>query len=131
MYPFENEPAGDTLWELGLDFTVSKGKTEFCGAFEHFRLKGKERFSIFGVLLDGKEAAAEGDELWADGKKVGVITCSMYSRLTDKTMGIARLELPYAKHGVPLQVKGSLEVSAIAHTMPFDDPEKKKRTAKG
>ncbi|MDO6806883.1 glycine cleavage T C-terminal barrel domain-containing protein, partial [Wenyingzhuangia sp. 1_MG-2023] len=60
-------------------------------------MKGKERFSIFGVLLEGKEAAAEGDELWADGKKVGVITCAMYSRLTDRSMAIARLEVPYAK----------------------------------
>lgn len=131
MYPFENEPAGDTLWELGLDFTVSKDKTEFCGAYEHFRLQGKERFKIFGVLLEGKEAASEGDELWADGKKVGVITCAMYSRLTDKSMAIARLEVPYAEQGTSLQVKGSLEVSAIAHTLPFDDPEKIKRTAKG
>ena len=27
MYPFENEKCGDTLWELGLDFTVSPDKT--------------------------------------------------------------------------------------------------------
>jgi aminomethyltransferase len=26
MYPFEKDPPGDTLWELGLDFTVSPGK---------------------------------------------------------------------------------------------------------
>ena len=32
MYPFENEGPGDTLWELGLDFTVSPGKTGFRGA---------------------------------------------------------------------------------------------------
>ena len=31
-YPFENEGPGDTLWELGLDFTVSPGKTGFRGA---------------------------------------------------------------------------------------------------
>ncbi len=41
MYPFEDEPHGDTLWELGLDFTVSKGKTGFRGAEEHYRLKGR------------------------------------------------------------------------------------------
>ena len=46
MYPFENEPPGDTLWELGLDFTVSPGKTGFRGAEEHCRLKGRERFRI-------------------------------------------------------------------------------------
>ena len=131
MYPFADQPAGDTLWELGLDFTVSPTKGDFRGATEHRRLQGKERFKIFGVLLEGDKAAEAGDSLWADGKQVGVITCAMYSRLSGKSMAIARMDVPYAEQGVPLQVKGSLAVNAIAHTLPFDDPEKKKRTAKG
>jgi aminomethyltransferase len=131
MYPFPDEPAGDTLWELGLDFTVSKDKTEFRGAYEHFRIKGQERFKIFGVLLEGDKAAAEGDMLWSKGKQVGVITCAMYSGLTKKSMAIARYDVDYAVQGMAVEVKGSLDVSAIAHTLPFDDPEKKKRTAKG
>lgn len=138
-YPFADQPAGDTLWELGLDFTVSPTKGEFRGGTEHARLKGRERFKIFGVLLDGDQTAAEGDSLWADGKQVGVITCAMYSRLTGKSMAIARLDVPYAEQGCALQVQGSLDAiaiaiaiaSAIAHSMPFDDPEKKKRIAKG
>ncbi|OIN12384.1 aminomethyltransferase family protein [Oceanisphaera psychrotolerans] len=131
LYPFADEASGDTLWELGLDFTVSPSKGEFRGGYEHARLKGKERFRIFGVLLEGEQAAGAGDTLWADGKQVGVITEGMYSRLTGKSMAIARLDVPYAEQGVPLEVRGSLQVQAIAHTMPFDDPEKTKRTAKG
>jgi len=131
MYPMAGQPIGDSLWELGLDFTVSPGKKDFRGAAEHYRLKGKERFKIFGVLLDGEQAAEAGDTLWADGKQVGIITCGMYSRLTGKSMAIARMDVPYAEQGAPLQVKGSLEVAAIAHTLPFDDPDKKKRIAKG
>lgn len=130
-YPFDNEAAGDTLWELGLDFTVSPTKGEFRGGLEHARLQGKERFRIFGVLVDATEAAGEGDSLWADGRQVGVITCAMYSRLTGKSMAIARLQPAYAKQGTPLEVKGQLNTTAIAHTLPFDDPEKTKRTAKG
>lgn len=130
-YPFEDDVVGDTLWELGLDFTVSKGKTDFRGANEHYRLKGQERFKIFGVLLDGSEAASPGDTLWADGKQVGIITMGMYSRLTEKSMAIARFEPEYAVQGTALTVKGSVEASAIAHTMPFDDPDKTKRMAKG
>ena len=87
MYPFEDEPPGDTLWELGLQFTVTPGKTGFRGAEEHARLKDRERFRIFGVLVDGDTATAEGDELWADGRKVGVITCGMYSTLTEAVHG--------------------------------------------
>ncbi|WP_341989653.1 aminomethyltransferase family protein [Azorhizobium sp. AG788] len=132
MYPFADQPPGDTLWELGLDFTVSPGKTGFRGAEEHYRLKGKERFKIFGMLLDADGPADLGDEVWADGKKVGVITCPCYSTLTGQSMAIARLDVDKAVQGTPLEVRGkSLSTTAIAHTLPFDDPDKKKRTAVG
>ena len=132
MYPFEHDPPGDSLWELGLDFTVSPGKNDFRGADAHARLKGRERFKIFGLLLDGKVAADMGDPVYSGDKKVGVITCAMASSLTGKSMAIARLEVPVAVHGTKLEVRGkNLKVAAIAHTLPFDDPDKKKRTAVG
>jgi aminomethyltransferase len=132
MYPFPNEGPGDTLWELGLDFTVSPGKTGFRGAEEHYRLKGQERFKIFGVLLEGSDPAGPGDPLYADNKQIGIITCPMVSSLTGKSMAIARLDVAYAVHGTPLSVdRQSGSIAAIAHSLPFDDPEKKKRTAIG
>ncbi|CAM2196981.1 Aminomethyltransferase [Paraburkholderia kururiensis] len=131
MYPFADEKAGDTLWELGLDFTVSPGKTEFCGATEHLRLQGRERFRIFGIEIDSQKASAGGDTLWHDGRQVGVVTCGMYSRLTGRSLAIARLDVPQAVPGTPLVVRGSIEATARAAALPFDDPEKKKRTAIG
>jgi aminomethyltransferase len=132
MYPFPDQPPGDTLWELGLNFTVSPGKTGFRGAEEHYRLQGKERFKIFGLLIEGDKMAEGGDELWAGGKKVGVITCPSYSKLTKKSMAICRMDVAVAKQGTPLEVRGkNLQAKAIAHTISFDDPEKKKRTAVG
>jgi aminomethyltransferase len=132
MYPFEKDPPGDTLWELGLDFTVSPGKTDFRGADAHYRAKGRERFRIFGVLIEGTSAADNGDEIYAGGRKVGVVTCSMVSPITKKAMGIARLDLASAVHGTRLEIRGKrFKAPAIAHTLPFDDPEKKKRTAVG
>ena len=109
MYPFADEAPGDTLWELGLDFTVSPGKTGFRGAEEHDRRKGRERFKIFGVLLEGDEAASEGDTVWAEGEQVGVITVAMYSRLSRKSMAIARLRPDQARQGTPLEVHGKVE----------------------
>jgi len=131
-YPFETDPAGDTLWELGLDFTVSPGKTGFRGAEQHYRLKGKERFKIFGVLVEGRIPAEGGDAIYADGKKVGVVTCGMYSTLTEKSMAIARFDVGAAVHGTKLEIRGkTVNGPAIAHSLPFDDPDKKKRTAAG
>jgi aminomethyltransferase len=132
LYPFADQRAGDTLWELGLEFTVSPGKREFRGANEHYRLQGKERFKIFGVLVDSDSATEAGDTLWADDKQIGVITCAMYSGLTKKSMALARLEPAYAEQGQPLEVRTrSGTLRAISHTLPFDDPQKLKRTAKG
>jgi aminomethyltransferase len=132
MYPFPDQPPGDSLWELGLDFTVSPGKIGFRGHEEHYKLKGRERFKIFGLLIEGDKMAEGGDELWADGKKVGVITCPSYSKLTKKSMAICRMDVAVAKQGTPLEVRGkNLKAKAIAHTISFDDPEKKKRTAIG
>lgn len=133
MHPFENDLPGDTLWELGLDFTVSPGKTEFRGAAQHFHREGKERFKIFGVLVEGDEPAEAGDRLRdADGHDVGVITCGMYSTLTQRSMALARMSLDSAVHGTPLTVHGkSSERTATAHSLPFDDPDKKKRTGRG
>ena len=132
MFPFEAEPAGDTLWELGLDFTVSPGKTDFRGADQHYRLKGKERFKIFGLLVDGEVPADMGDAVYASGQQVGVVTCAMYSSLTRKSMAIARLPVPLAVQGTKLEIRGKrVNGAATAHTLPFDDPDKKKRTAVG
>jgi aminomethyltransferase len=132
MYPFEDQAYGDTLWELGLDFTVSPGKTGFRGAEEHYRLQGKERFKIFGVLLDSDEAAEPGDPLYANDRKIGVITCPMVSTLTGKSMAIARMDVEFAIQGKQISVdRKSGTVAAIAHSLPFDDPKKTKRMAVG
>jgi aminomethyltransferase len=132
MYPFADQPPGDTLWELGLDFTVSPGKVGFRGAEEHYKLKGKERFKIFGVLVDGDKPTDGGDRLFAGGKEVGVITCGMYSTLTGKSMAIARMDVDCAVPGRTLEVRGkSVNAAATAQPLPFDDPKKVKRTAVG
>jgi len=133
MYPFENEGPGDTLWELGLDFTVSPGKTGFRGAEEHYRLKGKERFKIWGLKLEGKVPPDNGAPVFKGDTQIGVVTQAMYSPLNDWTVAIARLPVDCATDGIALTVRCETagEVAAVTSTMPFFDPEKKRRTAKG
>ncbi|MCZ4354419.1 aminomethyltransferase family protein [Roseovarius aestuarii] len=133
-YPFEDgSPCGDTLWELGLDFTVSPGKTGFVGAENHYALKGKERFKIYGVRLEGTTPADEGAALLQDGKQVGHVTYGMYSEVNKHNVGIARMPVDAAKPGTKLTVRNEdgTEIAAVAEEMPFYDKEKKVRTAKG
>jgi aminomethyltransferase len=111
---------------------VSKGKTGFRGAEEHYRLEGKERFKIYGVKLEGTEPAGEGVPLLKDGEPVGIVTVGMYSPLNEHNVGIARMPVDCAVEGTPLTVQNpDGEIAAIAHPMPFYDVDKKRRTVKG
>lgn len=132
-FPFADEPCGDTLWELGLDFTVSPGKIGFRGAENHYALKGKERFKIYGVLLEGKTPADMGAELLKDGEVVGVVTYGMNSNLNDHNVGIARMPVDCAVPGTKLTVRNQdgREIACTAEEMPFYDKDKSIRTAKG
>ncbi len=105
MYPFENEGPGDTLWELGLDWTVTKGKTGFRGAEEHYRLQGKERFKISGLKFADKTKVPGNAPIFKDGKKVGVVTQPMYSPLNDWVVAIARLPVDCANNGTEVEVR--------------------------
>jgi aminomethyltransferase len=133
MYPFENESNGDTLWELGLDFTVSPGKVGFRGAEEHYRLKGKERFKIWGLKLEGTNVPGNGAPVFKEGKKVGVVTQAMYSPLNKHNIAIARLPVDCANNDTKLEVRCGTHgpMAATTHSMPFYDPEKKRRTVQG
>ncbi len=132
MYPFADEGPGDTLWELGLDFTVSPGKTGFRGAEEHYRLKGRERFKIWGLVLDGDVPADNGAPVLQAGKQVGVVTQGMYSPLNKHNIAIARVPVACANNDTKLIVRSEQkDIAATTHSMPFYDIEKKRRTAKG
>lgn len=135
-FPFEDgSPAGDSLWELGLDFTVSPGKEGFIGAENHYAMEGKERFKIYGVQLSGD--AMDQMEMHArvhhDGKDVGVITYGLSSELNGYSVAIARLDPSVAKAGTKLTVvqPDGTELAATAEEMPFYDKDKSIRSAKG
>ena len=130
MYPFADEGPGDTLWELGLNFTVSPGKTGFRGAEEHYRLKGRERFRIWGLKLDGRNAPGNGAPVFRDGKQVGLVTQAMHSDLNQHTIAIARLPVDCANIGTKLEVRCGTHgpIAATTQPMPFYDVEKKRRT---
>ena len=132
-YPFDGEACGDTLWELGLEFTVSPGKTGFIGAENHYAAQGKERFKIYGVKLDGTTPADEGADLLQNGEKVGVVTFGMYSEINGHNVGIARMPVACASAGTKLTVRNGdgTEIAATAEEMPFYDKDKSIRTAKG
>lgn len=133
-FPFPDEPAGDTLWELGLEFTVSPGKEGFIGAENHYALEGNERIKIYGVqLTDSMDQMEMHARVMHDGADVGVITYGLSSELNGYSVAIARLDPSVAKAGTKLTVvqPDGTELAATAEEMPFYDKDKSVRTAKG
>ncbi len=133
-FPFDDEPCGDTLWELGLEFTVSPGKEGFVGAENHYAMEGKERFKIYGVQLsDSMDQMEMGARVLRDGEDIGVITYGLSSELNNYSVAIARIAPDAAKPGTVLTVKqpDGTELAATAEEMPFYDKDKSIRTAKG
>jgi aminomethyltransferase len=56
----------------------------------------------------------------------------MVSTLTGRSMALARMDVPYAVPGRAIVVRsGGESLPGVTHQLPFDDPEKKKRTVKG
>jgi aminomethyltransferase len=135
-FPFEDgSPCGDTLWELGLDFTVSPDKIGFIGSENHYASEGKERFKIYGVqLADGGMPQMDmGARCMMGGKDVGVITYGLSSELNNYSVAIARLSPEAAQAGTKLEVVqlDGTKLAATAEEMPFYDKDKSVRTAKG
>lgn len=134
-FPFaDGSPAGDSLWELGLDFTVSPGKEGFIGAENHYAMEGKERFKIFGVKLkDSMDQMEMFARVKHGDKDVGVITYGLSSDLNGYSVAIARLDPSVASAGTDLTVvqPDGTELAASAEEMPFYDADKSIRTAKG
>lgn len=127
-HPYEDDLPGDTLWELGLTFTVSPTNEEFRGIAQHQYREGKERFKMFGVELDSDRPAEAGDRvLDSKGKDVGVVTLGMYSPLTKRSVALARLNPELATPNVAVQVQREDGIiAAKTHSLPFEDPQKKK-----
>jgi len=122
------------MLELGLDFVVSPGKEGFIGAENHYAMKGRERFKIYGVKLsDSMDQMEMFARVLQDGKDVGVITYGLSSELNNYSVAIARLDTSVAKAGTKLVVKqpDGTELAATAEDMPFYDQDKSIRTAKG
>lgn len=131
-HPFEDDLPGDTLWELGLTFTVSPTNEEFRGIAQHKHREGKERFRIYGVELDSDQPAEAGDRIVdSDGNDVGVVTAGMYSPLTKRSVALARLDPELATPDVSVHVQGqSGSTAAKTHSLPFEDPKKLKPRGK-
>jgi aminomethyltransferase len=134
MYPFENEGPGDTLWELGLDFTVSPGQDGFPWRRRALPPAGQRTLQNLGPEASRERTSpAMARPLMQGGKKVGVVTQAMYSPLNNHNVAIARMPVDCANNGTEVEVNCGTHgpIKAVTHALPFYDVEKKRRSAQG
>ena len=63
------------------------------------------------------------------GEWIGEVTAPMYSTVLNQSLAMVQITPPYAKPGVKVEIKGkTLSCTATTHSLPFYDPEKKKRS---
>jgi aminomethyltransferase len=119
-----------TPWELDLGFAVTKDKeADFRGKAACFAQEGKEKVKNFGVVADCGQAVELGAGVFADGKQIGEVTAPMYSTVLKQSLAMVQIEPSYAEPGIKVEIKGEkLSCTATTHTLPFYDPDKKKRT---
>jgi aminomethyltransferase len=128
MYPFEHDPPGDSLWELGLDFTVSPGRTIFAAPTRTRGSRARSASRSSALLVEGKVAADMGDPIYAGDKKVGVVTCAMVLEPDRQIDGDRAPRRTVAVHGTKLEVRGK-NVKARPWRIPCRSMTRRRRSA--
>lgn len=67
----------------------------------------------------------------ADGKEVGVVTSTTYSRHLMKSLAMAHIAPSHTRIGTELKISDDGEWSAIVVTMPFYDPLRRRTHPEG
>lgn len=122
FFPFDM-PHGDTTpWEVRGDWTVDLAKPDFIGKTALIAKKGKERSFITGLEVWHSGAVAPSAKITADGREVGVVTSSTFSRHIMKSLAMAQIDPAYTRLGTELVVQDGGGLRAVVVQMPFYDP---------
>lgn len=117
-----------TPFEAGTGFSVPlESKPEaFIGRAALVRQAPESRHRLMGLVLDGQDAAASGDAIYAGRFPVGIVTSACFSPLMGKQIALIRVAPEYAVIDSELEV-GKLDgmkkrLPGRVTSLPFYDP---------
>lgn len=114
----------NTPWEVGLGFTVSRGKGDFRGKDALMAAKGREKVQNVSLDVAHDDMLAGGETLSLDGAEVGVVNSPCFSHRLGKSLALAHVS-PGIAPGARLTVTGQgLSTSATVVATPVYDPGK-------
>ncbi len=123
FFPFDMTHADTTPWEVRADWTIDLSKPDFIGKQALIDKKGKERSFITGLEIWHNDALPPLSTVYADGKEVGVLTSTTFSRHLMKSLAMAQIAPAHTKLGTQLVVRANnTDYQATVVRMPFYDP---------
>lgn len=122
FFPFDMTNENTTPWEVRADWTIDLSKPDFVGKQALLEKKGKERSFIAGVEVDASKAIEPGSKISANGKEVGVVCSSTFSRHLMKSLVMAQLKPEATPLGTKLTVHDGQDYEGTVVRMPFYDP---------
>lgn len=122
FFPFDMTNKNTTPWEVKADWTVDLNKPDFIGKKALAEKKGKERSFITGVEVNHSEAIAPGASVRVQGKDVGVVASSTYSRHLMKSLVMAQVVPEFIKLGTQVEIVDGKTYPGLVVQTPFYDP---------
>ncbi|MGX9981664.1 aminomethyltransferase family protein [Methylobacterium fujisawaense] len=123
FFPFDMPKSDTTPWEVGVDWTVDLEKPDFRGKAALQAKRGKERFKQVGLEILHDGAVTPGAKIFKDGREVGTVNSTTYSRHLMKSLGLAHLPPELSSLGTEVQIQtdaGNLTANVVR--TPFYDP---------
>ncbi len=114
----------NTPWEVGLGFTVSRGKGDFRGKAALMAAEGKEKIRNVGLVIN-HHGMVKGGEVLSNGiVAVGIVNSPCYSHRMKKSLALGHVEAAVAE-GMVLQLAGGdIDTTARVVGLPMYDPRK-------
>ena len=115
--------------EAGIGFAAPKSKrSAFVGAETLARRREHPQRVLAGLVIDGAEAMAHGDPVYAGRVQARVVTSATRSPFLGQTIALARIDVPFAALGTALTI-GKLDgqqkrIGANVVRFPHYDPDK-------
>ena len=125
FFPFDMPQGDETPWEVGADWTVDLSKPDFHGKVALERRRREVRYANVGLEIDANGAIEPGARLVRDGRIVGRINSTTYSRHLMKSIALAQVTPDLTAFGTEFAVRSD-KGSFTAHVVriPFYDPNR-------
>ena len=119
------EPIMRPIWKTP-DRSAIDAVASFAGSYSVGLLLTNRMYKA--GRYSAKEAVEFGAGVFADGERIGEVTAPMYSMVLNQSLAMIQIKPSYARPDVKVEIKGeTLSCTATTHTLPFYDPDKKKR----